>query len=249
MLQDKEMLLVISQNFLNGKKIPCITAIIHNNDFREKGDLFNTFFTQQCFLIENSITLPTCIFPRTGGSLSLIFFFEEDILNIIRSLDPNKVHGNDNITFWMIKLYSKEICKPLHMLFVSCMKEGFFPFLWKMANAVPAHKENDKRSIKSYCPVSLLPIFGKIFDCILYNQMYSFFIENNLISLFRQGDSCVTQFIFITQEIDQWIKAMKCVVCCWICLKYLIKYGTTQQTLKIDSTLIYVEITSQHQST
>ena len=176
-------------------------------------------------------------------------FFEEEILNIIRSLDPNKVHGNDNITFWMIKLYSKEICKPLHMLFVSCMKEGFFPFLWKMANAVPAHKENDKRSIKSYCLVSLLPIFGKIFDCILYNQMYSFFIENNLISLFRQGDSCVTQFIFITQEIDQWIKAMKCVVCCWICLKYLIKYGTTQQTLKIDSTLIYVEITSQHQST
>ena len=118
-----------------------------------------------------------------------------------------------------------------------------------MANAVPAHKENDKRSIKSYRPVSLLPIFGKIFECILYNQMYSFFIENNSISLFRQGDSCLTQFIFITHEIDKWIKAMKCVVCFWICLKYLIKYGTSQQTLKIYSTLIYVEIASQRQST
>ena len=129
MFQDKEMPLVNSQNFLNGKKIPCITAIIHNNDFSEESELFNTFFTQQCSLIENSIALPTCIFPRSSESLSLIFFSEEDILNIIRSLDPNKVHGHDNKTLWMIKLYSKEICKPIHMIFVSCMKEGLFLLL------------------------------------------------------------------------------------------------------------------------
>ena len=74
-----------------------------------------------------------------------------------------------------------------------------------MANVVPAHKKNDKRSIKNYRPVSLLPIFGKVFERLLYNQMYSFFIENNLISVnqsgFRQGDSCINQLISITHEI------------------------------------------------
>ena len=74
-----------------------------------------------------------------------------------------------------------------------------------MANVVPAHKKNDKRSIKNYRPVSFLPIFGKIFERLLYNQMYSFFIENNLISVnqsgFRQGDSCINQLISITHEI------------------------------------------------
>ena len=181
----------ILKSFLNAKKIPCIPPIFHNDNFitniREKSKLFNTFFAQQCSLIENSSTLPTCIFPKTDKSLSTIYFSEEDILKIIRSLDPNKAHGQDNISIWMIKLCDKEICKPLHMMFVSCMEEGIFSLLWKMANVVPAHKKNDKRSIKNYCPVSLLPIVGKIFECLLYNQMYCFFIENNLISLNQSG--------------------------------------------------------------
>ena len=91
------------------------------------------------------------------------------------------------------------------MMFVSCVEEGIFSLLWKMANVVPAHKKNDKSSIKNYCPVSLLPIVGKIFECLLYNQMYCFFIENNLISLNQSGfwwcDSCINQLIPITHEI------------------------------------------------
>ena len=82
----------ILKSFLNGKKIPCIPPIFHNDNFitdiREKSELFNTFFAQQCSLIENSSTLPTCIFPKTDKSLSTIYFSEEDI---IRSLDPNKL--------------------------------------------------------------------------------------------------------------------------------------------------------------
>ena len=81
----------ILKSFLNGKKIPCIPPIFHNDNFitdiREKSELFNTFFAQQCSLIENSSTLPTCIFPKTDKSLSTIYFSEEDI---IRLLDPNK---------------------------------------------------------------------------------------------------------------------------------------------------------------
>ena len=71
----------ILKSFLNGKKIPYIPPIIHNDnfitDFREKGELFNTFVARQCSLIENSSTLPTCIFPKTDKSLSTIYFSEE----------------------------------------------------------------------------------------------------------------------------------------------------------------------------
>ena len=109
------------------------------------------------------------------------------MLKIIRSLDPNKAQGHDNISLRMIKLCDKEICKPLHVTFVSCMEEGIFPLLWKMVNLVPAHSKNNKRSIKNYRPVSLLPIFAKMSERLFYNQMYSFFIENNLISLIQSG--------------------------------------------------------------
>ena len=57
----------------------------------------------------------------------------------------------------------------------------------------PIHKEDDKRNVKNYRPLSLLPICGKIFERLIYNVMYDFLSENNLSPIqsgFRPGDSC-----------------------------------------------------------
>ena len=53
---------------------------------------------------------------------------------------------------------------------------------WKKANAVPVHEKGGKQILKKYRPISLLPIAGKIFERLLYDRMFQFFIENNLIS-------------------------------------------------------------------
>ena len=52
---------------------------------------------------------------------------------------------------------------------------------------VPIHKRDDKQNVKNYRPVSLLPIFGKIFEHLIYSEVYSFFIENDLISSYQSG--------------------------------------------------------------
>ena len=76
-----------------------------------------------------------------------------------------------------------------------------------MANVAPARKRDDKQNVKNYRPVSLLPIFKKIFERLIYNEMYSFFTENDLISSnqsgFKQGDSCINQLLSITHDIYQ----------------------------------------------
>ena len=57
---------------------------------------------------------------------------------------------------------------------------------------VPIHKKGDKQIFKNYRPISLLPITGKILERLLYNRMFQFFTENNLISDnqpgFKPGD-------------------------------------------------------------
>ena len=49
--------------------------------------------------------------------------------------------------------------------------------------------------------------FTKIFERLIYNEIYSFFIENDLISSnqsgFKQGDSCINQLLSITHDIYQ----------------------------------------------
>ena len=50
-----------------------------------------------------------------------------------------------------------------------------------------------------------LPIFGKIFKKIIFNRIYNFLLEENLLnpneSGFRPSDSCVNQLIAITHKI------------------------------------------------
>ena len=50
------------------------------------------------------------------------------------------------------------------------------------ANIVPIHKKGDKQTVINYRPVSLLPICGKIFEQLLYNEMPNFFLENIQVS-------------------------------------------------------------------
>ena len=65
-------------------------------------------------------------------------------------------------------------------------------------------KKNDKQCVKNYRPVSVLPICSKVIERIIYNTIFTYFIENNLISEnqsgFKPGDSCVNQLLAITHE-------------------------------------------------
>ena len=141
---------------------------------------------------------------RADSTLSTCHFAKEDILQIINNLDSNKAHVHDEISIRMLKICGDSIFRPLNIIFRTCLRTGI-PLEWKKANIVPIHKKGDKQAVKNYRPVSLLPICGKIFERLLYNEMLKFFLENDLISPiqsgFRPGDSCINQLLSINHEI------------------------------------------------
>ena len=93
----------------------------------------------------------------------------------MNNLNPNKAHGHDEITIRMLKICGDSIFRPLNIIFKTCLRTGKFPLEWKKANIVPIHKKGDKQAVKNYRPISLLPICGKIFERLLYNEMLNFF--------------------------------------------------------------------------
>ena len=55
-------------------------------------------------------------------------------------------------------------------------------------------------------PISLLPIFAKVFESLLFNALFAHFHDNDLFTTcqsgFMQGDSCISQLFSIIHEIQ-----------------------------------------------
>ena len=112
----------------------------------------------------------------------------------------------------MIKLCGNSIVAPLIKIFNCAISSEVFPNKWKKGNITPVHKKSSKHIISNYRPISLLPIFGKIFEKIIFNNLYSYFDLKNIFakeqSGFRSGDSCVSQLIAITHDIYKSLSAV-----------------------------------------
>ena len=79
------------------------------------------------------------------GLFSIGFSFsvtEKDILAIIKSLDPNKSHGWDNISIKMIKMCGESLVLPLKIIFEAALNDDVFPDDWKKGNIVPVYKKD-----------------------------------------------------------------------------------------------------------
>ena len=109
-----------------------------------------------------------------------------------------------------IRVNDKQICdnsvkKPLSMIYKTCIKTGICPNAWKKSNIGLVHTKGDKQIVNNYRPVSLLPIFGKVFEKILFNSIFEYLQENCLLcdnqSGFRPSDSCEYQLLSIVHDI------------------------------------------------
>ena len=90
-------------------------------DFQLKSEIFNSHFAKQCSLLKTESQIPTQLFLHTSTCLSTIRFSQNGILKVIRKLDPSKAHGHNKVSIRMLKLSDKATCKPLHMIFTSCL--------------------------------------------------------------------------------------------------------------------------------
>ena len=75
------------------------------------------------------------------------------------------------------------------------LKSGHFPSELKISRVKPLFKKGDPSEFSNYRTISLLPSFSKIFEYVIFYQLfdYNFMCENNLLTIeqfgFRRGHS------------------------------------------------------------
>ena len=80
-----------------------------------------------------------------------------------------------------MKNIKESIKTPLTHICNKSFSSGLFPSELKIANVVPIFKSGDEMVFSNYRPVSVLPVFSKLLERLMYNRLISFINENKLL--------------------------------------------------------------------
>ena len=89
---------------------------------------------------------------------------EEEVLDLLLSLDVNKANGPAGISASMLKHTGHSIAQGLTLLFNMSLRGANLPKEWKLSAINPIPKGSAKSNTSNYRPISLLCIISKLLE-------------------------------------------------------------------------------------
>ena len=130
---------------------------------------------------------------------------ESQVLFFLNQLCLSKASGLDRISARIIRESADQISFAICKIFNCSLETGVFPDDWKFAKVTPLFKQGERNDINNYRPISVISVIAKVFERIIYDQLYSFLSVNHIISErqsgFRSLHSTLTALIEAT---DSW---------------------------------------------
>ena len=161
---------------------------IGSNTLSNKNDIakeFNNFFTNVGPKLAEKIPLVQQSFEdylsQSETSMDNDELSFEEFETAFKSLKRNKASGVDDLSCNVIIDTYDYIKLPLFNIFQTSIREGVFPDKLKIAKVTPVFKAGDATSLGNYRPISILPVFSKVLERIMYNRVYNFLTKNNLL--------------------------------------------------------------------
>jgi len=111
----------------------------------------------------------------------------DEIVRIIHNFPNNKAPGSDNINTKILKEIIDNIMLPLIHIYNLSFKTGIVPDLLKVAKVIPIYKKGEKHLPGNYRPISLLSIFDKILEKLMYRRLSNFLEKNNILYGYQFG--------------------------------------------------------------
>lgn len=154
---------------------------------------FNDFFIG---LTNNKNTKIDNTNNRTvSNSIFLKPFESAEVKYIIRSLNNTNSVGYDDITTKIIKKCVDQIADILTYIINLSFENGCFPESLKKSIVKPIYKKGDKSSMSNYRPITLIPIFAKIFEKAMHKRLLEFIYKFDILKKeqygFQKGKSTI----------------------------------------------------------
>jgi len=150
----------------------------------------------------NELTAAPFVAPKRQFTFSPVT--EAGVLQAISKMSSNAV-GSDDIPIRFIKDTLSVTLPVITSIFNASLSSNLFPSAWKSAVVRPLSKTKSPQSPSDYRPISILPSLSKCLERLAHQQMYSYLVNNNLISQFQSGfrslHSTTTALLNVTEDI------------------------------------------------
>ena len=138
---------------------------------------------------------------------------ESEIFGIINSLKNTTSKGHDNIPVNIIKHCATELSPILTHINNASFTDGVFPDLFKIAKVIPIFKSGDSKQVANYRPISILPMFSKITERLVYNRLIEYLNKNLILHSnqfgFRQKFSTCMALLQLVEDVSRSIDENK----------------------------------------
>ena len=123
---------------------------------------------------------------------------EQNIGDAIGRIRTAKSFGHDNISSYFLKQALPLISGSLARLFNIAIETSTFPDAWKIARVTPIFREGEKCEKSNYRPISVLPVVARLFEKLVFNQLYQYLDENGCRS--PKDSSTIVHFFLASSE-------------------------------------------------
>lgn len=136
---------------------------------------FNSFFSSIASAFQSQTNPRVVANDREPVfSMALTPVDEEEVSRVIQKLNSKKTCDANGISVWLLKQCFKNVLTPLTQLINSSFETGIFPSILKIAKVVPIFKKDDPLQPSNYRPISILPVFSKVFEKIFCERVESY---------------------------------------------------------------------------
>ena len=154
---------------------------------------FNSYFinvgSETFDPIETSNKLPFSSYlgPRCQSAFTFSYTNSEKTLKIIEKLKPKASSGPDGQSSKLLKAISNVLAPILSVIINQSLYTGIFPDKLKIAKVLPLFKKGDAWLMENYRPISLLSTLSKVFERVVFEQLYEYLNSNDLLYQSQYG--------------------------------------------------------------
>ena len=128
------------------------------------------------------------------------------MISVLKKLLNGKATGIDGIPNRALKDSAELIAPSLTDFFNFSISTKTYTGDFKIAKVAPVFKKGDKADLNNYRPISVLPTVARVFEKLIYNQLYKFLVDNNLLCNKQYGfRSLHSTALALGKVINRWL--------------------------------------------